>query len=42
MIARNCDWFIALPAPVVIGRSNNFSDNFQMFRCGLTLSGIPL
>ena len=21
-IARNCDWFIALSAPVVIGRSN--------------------
>ena len=24
IIARNCDWFIALPAPVVIGRSNCF------------------
>ena len=24
VIARNCDWFIALPAPVVIGRSNCF------------------
>ena len=22
IISRNCDWFIALPAPVVIGRSN--------------------
>ena len=22
VIARNCDWFIALPVPVVIGRSN--------------------
>ena len=25
VIARNCDWFIALPAPVVIGRSNFFA-----------------
>ena len=24
VIARNCNWFIALPAPVVIGRSNCF------------------
>ena len=24
VIARNCDWFIALPVPVVIGRSNCF------------------
>ena len=24
VIARNCDWFIALFAPVVIGRSNYF------------------
>ena len=24
LIARNCDWFIALTAPVVIGRSNCF------------------
>ena len=24
IIARNCDWFIALSAPVVIGRSNCF------------------
>ena len=24
VIAKNCDWFIALPAPVVIGRSNYF------------------
>ena len=24
VIARNCDWFIALSAPVVIGRSNCF------------------
>ena len=25
VIARNCDWFIALPAPVVIDRSNCFA-----------------
>ena len=24
LIARNCDWFIALPAPVEIGWSNSF------------------
>ena len=24
MIARNCDWFIVLFAPVVIGRNNCF------------------
>ena len=24
VIARNCDWFIALFAPIVIGRSNYF------------------
>ena len=24
MIAKNCDWFIALFVPVVIGRSNCF------------------
>ena len=27
--ARNCDWFIALFAPVVIGRSNNFGVAFS-------------
>ena len=29
VIARNCDWFIALPAPVVIGRSNCFGFGFS-------------
>ena len=29
VIARNCDWFIALPAPVVIGRSNYFGFGFS-------------
>ena len=29
IIARNCDWFIALPAPVVIGRSNCFGFGFS-------------
>ena len=29
VIARNCDWFIALFAPVVIGRSNNFGVAFS-------------
>ena len=24
VIAKNCDWLIALPSPVVIGRSNCF------------------
>ena len=28
-IARNCDWFIALPAPVVIGRSSCFGFGFS-------------
>ena len=28
IIARNCDWFIALSAPVVIGRSNCFGFGF--------------
>ena len=28
VIARNCDWFIALSAPVVIGRSNCFGFGF--------------
>ena len=28
-IARNCHWFIALPAPVVIGRSNCFGFGFS-------------
>jgi len=29
VIARNCDWFIALPAPVVIDRSNSFGFGFS-------------
>ena len=29
VIARNCDWFIALSAPVVIGRSNCFDLVFR-------------
>ena len=29
LLARNCDWFIALPAPVVIGRSNCFGFGFS-------------
>ena len=29
VIARNCDWFIALPARVVIGRSNCFGFGFS-------------
>ena len=29
IIARNFDWFIALPAPVVIGRSNCFGFGFR-------------
>ena len=29
VIARNCDWFIALPAPLVIGRSNCFGFGFS-------------
>jgi len=29
VIARNCDWFIVLPAPVVIGRSNCFGFGFS-------------
>ena len=29
VIGRNCDWFIALPAPVVIGRSNCFGFGFS-------------
>ena len=28
VIARNCDWFIALFVPVVIGRSNYFGFGF--------------
>ena len=28
VIARNCDWFIALPASIVIGRSNCFGFSF--------------
>ena len=30
VIARNCDWFIALSAPVVIGRSNCFGFGFSI------------
>ena len=29
VIARKCDWFIALFAPVVIGRSNYFGIGFR-------------
>ena len=29
VIARNCDWFIALPAPVVLGRSNCLGFGFS-------------
>ena len=29
IIARNCDWFMALFAPVVIGRSNCFGFGFS-------------
>ena len=29
VIARNCDWFITLSAPVVIGRSNCFGFGFS-------------
>ena len=29
VIARNCNWFITLPAPVVIGRSNCFGFGFS-------------
>ena len=29
VIARNCDWFIALPTPIVIGRSNCFGFGFS-------------
>ena len=29
VIARKCDWFIALSAPVVIGRSNCFGFGFS-------------
>ena len=29
VIATNCDWFIALSAPVVIGRSNCFGLGFS-------------
>ena len=29
IIARNCEWFIALPAPVVIGRRNCFGFGFS-------------
>ena len=29
VVARNCDWFFALPAPVVIGRSNCFGFGFS-------------
>ena len=29
VIARNCDWLITLPVPVVIGRSNCFGFGFS-------------
>ena len=29
VIAGNCDWFMALSAPVVIGRSNCFGFGFS-------------
>ena len=29
LIARNCDWFIALTAPVLIGRSNRVGFGFS-------------
>ena len=29
VIARNCDWFIALFVPIVIGRSNCFGFGFS-------------
>ena len=29
VIARNCDWFMALFVPVVIGRSNCFGFRFK-------------
>ena len=29
VIAGNCDWFIALPAPIVIGRSHCFGFGFS-------------
>ena len=29
IIATNCDWFITLPAPIVIGRSNCFGFGFS-------------
>ena len=29
VIAKNCDWFITLPAPVVIGQSNCFGFGFS-------------
>ena len=29
VIARNCDWFIAMFAPVVIGRSNCYGFGFS-------------
>ena len=29
VIARNCDWFMALFVPVVIGRSNGFGFGFS-------------
>jgi len=29
VIAKNCDWFIALSAPVVIGRSSCFAFGFS-------------
>ena len=29
IVARNCDWFIALPAPVVIGFGFGFKKSFE-------------
>ena len=43
VIARNCDWFIALFAPVVIGRGNCFGFGFnfrQSFKNRSTISVI--
>ena len=33
IVARNCDWFIALFVPVVIGRSNCFGFSFSTVIC---------
>ena len=39
VIARNCDWFIALPAPLVIGRSNCFGFDFRQSFENLSMNG---